>query len=349
MRQLNKQMLLLFNLALALLIGCSTALAMESEDCLACHSDAEMVGDDFTINETEFDTTAHAEIGCTGCHESVTDDHPDDGVAPSKASCADCHDEVSEEYAASVHASNAECADCHNPHKVKSATKVAGFDMNGQCSGCHETEEMVDTHDQWLPQAGLHIEALPCITCHTGSENYVITLYLITRDSNNRYGNFAPASLEALSKIAGGKSIQSLVDTNADGQISLDELRAFNSNPKYATIRLWGMMTPEKATHSYQILDNRWDCTYCHASGTEAMQVSYVAFPEQDGSYARLQVEKGAILDILNGTPDFYMMGATRNFWLNIVGLLIICGGLVMPVFHGTLRFFTRKNRQGGH
>ena len=74
------------------------------------------------------------------------------------------------------------------------------------------------------------------------------------------------------------------------------------------------------------------------------MQVSYVAFPEPDGSYARLQVEKGAILDILNGTPDFYMMGATRNFWLNIVGLLIICGGLVMPVFHGTLRFFTRNN-----
>jgi hypothetical protein len=75
------------------------------------------------------------------------------------------------------------------------------------------------------------------------------------------------------------------------------------------------------------------------------MQTSVLAFPQEDGSYTRLPVEKGAVLDALYGTPDFYMMGATRNASMNILGLIIIACGLVMPVGHGLLRFLTRKNR----
>ena len=43
-------------------------------------------------------------------------------------------------------------------------------------------------------------------------------------------------------------------------------------------------MMPEVVTHNYQILNNRWDCTFCHASGPNAQQNSYLAFPEQDGT-----------------------------------------------------------------
>ncbi len=38
-------------------------------------------------------------------------------------------------------------------------------------------------------------------------------------------------------------------------------------------------MTPEVVTHNLQILDNRWDCTFCHASGPEAMQTSFSPSP----------------------------------------------------------------------
>lgn len=111
-------------------------------------------------------------------------------------------------------------------------------------------------------------------------------------------------------------------------------------------MRLWGMMTPEVVTHSYQILDNRWDCSFCHAAGPKTMQTSYVAFPDQNGTYSRLGVEKGAVLDLLYGTPDFYMMGSTRSTPLNIIGALILAGGLMVPIGHGTFRFLTRKNRK---
>ncbi len=350
MRQLNKHLLLLIHMALAILLCASVACAMESEDCLGCHSEPDEVGEELFINGTSFDTTAHAELGCVSCHESVTEEHPDDGLTPSKASCQDCHDTVYEEYSLSVHGANASCSDCHNPHTVKSAVQVSGFDMNGQCASCHEIAETVQTHEQWLPQASLHIEAIPCITCHTGSEDYVITMYLIKRDNESRYSDFVPASREDLEQLAGSAPIETIVDADNNGTISIAELRAFNGNPKYENIRLWGMMTPETVTHSYQILDNRWDCSFCHASGPSAMQTSFVSFPGNGGTFARVGVEKGAVLDVLNGTPDFYMMGATRSKWLNITGLMIIAGGMVMPVGHGTLRFFTRKNREGkGH
>jgi hypothetical protein len=75
------------------------------------------------------------------------------------------------------------------------------------------------------------------------------------------------------------------------------------------------------------------------------MQTSFVAFPNKDGSFARVAVEKGAVLDLLYGTPDFYMMGTTRSTALSIVGGLIICGGMGFAGLHGTLRFLTRKNR----
>ena len=76
------------------------------------------------------------------------------------------------------------------------------------------------------------------------------------------------------------------------------------------------------------------------------MQNSFIAFPEKNGGYTRLAVEKGAILDILYGTPDFYMLGTTRSTPLNIAGGMIVLAGLSFPVCHGFFRFLTRKNRK---
>ncbi len=337
-------MLCLLPLALVLLLS-APAGAMESEDCLGCHADRDTVDGKMFIEAGRFDSTAHAEMGCPSCHESVTDEHPDDGLTPSKASCQDCHDQIHQEYAISQHGANAECNDCHNPHQVKAATEVSGYDMNRQCASCHDAADMVSSHDSWLPQAELHLGALPCITCHSASENYVISLYISSRAK--AFGDFELASKQELEELAKGKPVQSLIDTNGDSFISLDELSAFNRARKYKNLRLAGMMTPETVTHNFEIFENRWDCTFCHASGPEAMQTSYVAFPDDGNGFSRLAVEQGAVLDALYGTPDFYMMGATRSKALNIVGLMIIAGGLVMPIGHGSLRFLTRKNRQG--
>lgn len=336
--------------ALALVLP-GAAAAMENEDCLICHSEAATVGMKRLIDPVRFDHTAHSELGCLACHETVTDQHPDDGIALSKAVCRACHEDMVVEYQRTGHAANAACDDCHNPHTVLSTSEVSGTDMNRQCGICHAPDIMADVHGVWLPQAGLHLEMLPCISCHSGSENYAIVLYVTLRgaapESASGYAGpgAALAGFEELQALAGERSIDTLIDTDGDGLATLKELIRFNTSPNYRNLRLKGMLTPEVVTHNLQILDNRWDCTFCHASGPGAMQSSTLALPQKDGSYARLPVEQGAVLDALYGTPDFYMMGATRSMAMNIAGLVLLSGGLVMPVGHGLLRWLTRSNR----
>lgn len=344
-QRLNKAIqigLLLFLLALAPAI----LLAMDSGDCMDCHSDTDMVGEDLVIEALTFDNTAHAELGCHTCHSSITQEHPDDGLAPSKAKCADCHDDVGEEYNNSLHAENAACGDCHNPHRAKGLTAVSGHDMNMQCFACHEHDAMQSKHTEWLPQADLHISMVPCVSCHSASDDYVISLYIIKRQSGTMFGDFELASYDELNTFSDGKPIQELVDLNADNYISLAELRMFNLDREKKQLRLQGMMTPERLSHDFQIREDRWDCSFCHASGPGAMQVSYLSLAESDGSFKRVTVEKGAVLDALYGTPDFYMVGATRSTALNYMGLVILAGGMVLPFGHGTIRFLTRKNRK---
>lgn len=341
----------------AVLIAPGPQALASSKGCLTCHGSKEKVDNSRFIDPVRYQHTAHARIGdanfgCRTCHDAVTAGHPDDGMKVfATTNCSNCHSDVMEEYSKSVHARNAACGDCHNPHTAHSPTEVSGHDMNLMCGNCHKSNEMISKHSEWLPQAELHIDSLPCITCHSGSENYVITMYIVKRDvGGGRYGDFKTATYEELKKLAGEQDIRSLIDVNNDSYISLAELKLFNSSPGHDNVRLQGMMTPEKVTHNFQVLSNRWDCSFCHASGPEAMQTSYVALPKPNGTFARAAVEKGAVLDAMNGTPDFYMLGSTRNPTLDKIGLLIIAGGLIMPIGHGSLRFLTRKNRMGkGH
>jgi hypothetical protein len=170
---------------------------------------------------------------------------------------------------------------------------------------------------------------------------------MATKASGSPLGGFNLADFDNLRPfLSTGKNAGTMIDNDGDGAISVSELKNFNTNSRYRNIRLLGTMMPEVVTHSYQILNNRWDCTFCHVSGSKAQQMSYLAFPGQDGNYSRLPVEKGAILDIFYGTPDFYMIGFTRSNILSIIGGLIAAAGLMVPIVHGTLRILTRNRRK---
>lgn len=244
------------------------------------------------------------------------------------------------------HANFATCGDCHNPHEARAMKAMAGYDMNNKCIQCHDSQTMVDIHKVWLPQANLHIAKLPCITCHTGSEGYEIVLNIVVRQDDRFFSRFELPEYQILKQISGDADILRLIDTNGDNFIALTELRRFNRNPAYRNLRLEGTLVPSEVSHDLTTLDNRYDCTFCHVSGPESLQTSFLAIPNRDGGYQRVAVEQGAVLDALYGTPDFYMVGTTRSASMNILGLLIISGGLVMPIGHGLLRFLTRKNRQ---
>ncbi len=335
-------------LTVSMFSATSVLAVADNEKCLGCHGSKEIMrpeGVKKYIDPVKFAATTHAIVGCTSCHDRVPVGHPEDGYVPQKATCGDCHGPVFEEYSKSLHASKAGCNGCHNPHEVKLPMFMSGNDINDKCARCHDSRKTIQSHSKWLPQADLHIDSLLCITCHTGSKDYVITMTIENRLPGSKE-DFKTATFGELVKLTQGEDIRRLIDRNGDSLVSLEELREFNHLLRGKNMRLWGMMTPEVVTHSYQILNNRWDCSFCHASGPKAMQKSFIAFPEKNGSFTRVAVEKGAILDILYGTPDFYMLGSTRSTPLNIIGGLIVLAGLSVPIGHGFFRFLTRKNRK---
>jgi predicted CXXCH cytochrome family protein len=322
-----------------------------NEECMECHGRREInasAGMQLFIDPVKFAATTHAIVGCRSCHDRVSKGHPNDGFVPPRSTCGDCHGPVYAEYAKSLHGTKARCNDCHNPHEVRLPVFMSGDEINRKCAKCHDTRKTVLSHSRWLPQADLHIDSLPCITCHTGSKDYVITMSIESRQPGSGT-SFKTAAYEELAALKKGDDIRTVIDVNGDNLVSLKELRDFNHHLRGRNMRLWGMMTPEVVTHSYQILNNRWDCSFCHASGPKAMQKSFIAFPDKNGGFTRVVVEKGAILDILYGTPDFYMLGSTRSVALNIIGALIVAAGLSFPVCHGLFRFLTRKNRREDH
>ncbi|WP_246037850.1 cytochrome c3 family protein [Geomonas terrae] len=353
-RHTNQNRIPLFLMALLILASAAVCRAEgfsfggtegKSGTCLSCHANPAAVSGKMLIDPTRYTRTTHAKIGCPSCHDSVPAAHPQGGV-PARAECAECHSEIAQQYGSSIHAGKTRCAGCHNPHKVKSPAEISGQEINTMCSSCHDVLKMTATHGQWLPQADLHIRMLPCITCHTGAKSYYISMYIVKGQNGSRFGKQEMASYDELKSLAGGVEIVALVDKNHDNYISIQELRNFNNDPAHKNLHLQGMMTPETVTHNFEILDNRRNCSFCHTSGSTVMQTSYLTFPGRDGTYQRVAVEKGAIFDALYGTPDFYLMGSTKNQNLNRIGLAIICGGLIMPVGHGFLRFLTRKNRE---
>lgn len=313
--------------------------------CLRCHSSVGAVGKKNYVDPMRFSRSTHARIGCDTCHDTIGSRHPDGQASRISTTCLDCHQEIGAEYANSLHVKNASCGSCHNPHSVLTLSEISSEDVRRQCAGCHKSEIMWSRHTRWLPQAALHLETIPCITCHTESSELVVTISIVKKHQSTEANGIEPVSYASLKKLVQGGDIRQIIDKNGNGSVSISELQEFNRNPLNNDYCLAGVMTPSQISHSFKIINNRWDCTYCHAKGPGAVKSSSIALPLEDGSVTCIPVGKGAILESLNSIPDMYLMGSSRNDLMNKLGLAILGGGMVMPVGHGMLRFLTRRNR----
>jgi len=322
--------------------------ASKNASCLECHKEKEIVGDANQINPAAFQHTTHSQIGCRTCHNNVTEDHPNGKKVAKTTTCTDCHSDVATEYSISKHSlSVTDCAACHNPHTVHKPGEIFALELNKTCTKCHNANRISATHAQWLPQTNLHLGSITCVTCHTKSDNHVLSVYISRRDLKNSVTR-GPliADYSYLRNKAGSDDIHKLVDKNLDNYISIEELKAFNGNPANKDVYLKAILTPAKTTHAFQITDNSWNCTSCHANGPNTAQTSKLVIPRKDGTFQQMDIEKGDKIADLNVIPNFYMMGSSRNNILNILGGMILAGGLVMPIGHGFFRFLTRKNRK---
>jgi len=188
-------------LILSLLIGFSTSLMADEENCMSCHKyklfgrvDASGEFHNFFVDEAAFENSVHGRLTCTACHSDVTNIPHD--PTPEPVDCAQsCHIEdpfsgtpfshatVSENLAASAHGLNDDeaddfkpsCKSCHiNPQQISTEGLIFS-EVSSNCSKCHQPEGLTyaikhmefhgHSHEFWTQERKMAV----CANCHTDS------------------------------------------------------------------------------------------------------------------------------------------------------------------------------------
>jgi formate dehydrogenase gamma subunit len=162
---------------------------MSSEECLACHTDAE---GKYKIDGQRFASSIHGSMSCADCHADIKEyPHPQPGAA--KVDCASCHPDAVATYESSVHANSLKagnknapsCLSCHggNAHAiVPSAEKTSPtnhLNVPKTCGACHGQKFVmessgVSTQPAFSYQQSVHGRAVAagnekaadCVDCH---------------------------------------------------------------------------------------------------------------------------------------------------------------------------------------
>lgn len=143
-----------FLAVLALLVFFVVPRLNAETDCLACHGDQTMKGNDghsIAVDGQKFSASIHGGLKCNDCHADIKDyPHPDH---PAKVQCATCHSDQETALKGSVHGDSKEhpCTSCHgDAHTIfpKSDARSAVYPLNipTTCGKCHGTNGLAQKH-----------------------------------------------------------------------------------------------------------------------------------------------------------------------------------------------------------
>ncbi len=320
-----------------------------AETCGQCHED-KFLQYEGSIHATLAKTGDLAAPVCTDCHGSHS-------VGPKAAyetlagvPCKNCHDDIFTAYIASSHGQargQADhikapiCAGCHRAHDVSAA--AAGAQLRDACLGCHENT--VVTHEQWLPNTGLHFEAVSCPACHAPMARRRINLTLYdggAKRAVSEHGGL-PLFEERLRSI----------DTDGDG-LDAKELwnlvRQINREGSVADMTLRGRMEVRSGAEAHQL---SWkavavrNCESCHREGAEPFENVTISIVRSDGREMHFGADKKVLSSILSvdSVRGFYAIGGTRIALLDVLLVVVVLGGAAVPIGHMAMRRFFRKDR----
>ena len=352
--------LALLSLAATQARAADSALSEADQTCLACHSNDAMKKDladgaalSLHVPAEGFAKSVHAAIGCAGCHTDVKlEEHPGKGLNIKSArdyslamvaACQACHDEVFKRQEGSVHAAllrqgkqwGPVCTDCHGSHAV---TPKTAYDT---CVGCHASA--MDAHQEWLPNAGLHLEVVSCAACHAPGAKRMVDLRL--------YDSAAKAWVAESGDRPYFEQAARSVDKDGNGldAAELRELMAQIAPDRGAPRRiLRGRIELLAGVESHQLADKTHaikECASCHRRGAEPFENVSVSIVSADGRPLRYKAHKEVLSSALSveSLRDFYAVGATRNVLLDALLLLAVVGGISVPVGHQALKWIVRR------
>jgi hypothetical protein len=350
-------------------------------DCADCHTGYSKEAHEMrTFASTREHTIAQAEV-CRDCHEDkfqqyegsihaalidggnlaapvCSDCHGSHSVRPKAVyetiagvPCKTCHADIFDAYLGSTHGQARSvsghfeapiCADCHRAHEIGAA--AAGNRLRDACIGCHA--DAPDAHQDWLPNAALHLEAVSCPACHAPMAQRQVELMLFDKVAQipaSEPGN-AP-EFEARVRVA---------DAEGDGLDAFELwslVRDINRGGETPEMTLHGRIAVRTGVGAHQLSDKTSalkDCSNCHQQGAEAFQNVSVSIVGGDGRPVRYDADKDVLNSVMSvdSVSGFYAIGGTRIKLLDVLLGFAFLGGLSVPVGHLSLKWLFGKFRK---
>jgi len=327
---------------------------VQNETCNQCHADKAHAYEGSIHARLAADGDQSAPL-CSDCHnahavQSMAVYEPVTGKP-----CKTCHEEIFDAYAQSVHGvarSNGNvirpdhvqapiCADCHNAHDVNA---VAAIDhLQSTCLDCHDGASTA--HEQWLPNAAMHMTSVSCAACHSPAAERRIDLQLYDNLAQVPVGQNEdhPAIQERLDEI----------DASDDGldPIELWKLvRTSSKEGQVTDVTLRGRMEVTRGVDAHRLAPRAEavrSCESCHQGNAEAFQNVTVSISRPDGRKQRFEADKKVLSSAVSvdSVGGFYAPGGTRIKLLDGLLALAIFGALAIPVGHITLGKILRKKK----
>jgi nitrate/TMAO reductase-like tetraheme cytochrome c subunit len=163
-----------------------------TDDCLACHSDAELKranGTSLAVSSATFAASIHGGLACVDCHADLSTSELPHPEKLQKVSCAMCHDEPVAAFNRSIHhelqgkqgITAPTCATCHGTHDIlpskDAASRTYALNLPRTCAECHGGNHLVgpkgevaesyadSVHGRAIAKSGLLVAA-NCSSCH---------------------------------------------------------------------------------------------------------------------------------------------------------------------------------------
>ena len=335
--------------------GAVDSLSDADKLCLGCHGYEGMTKEltdgkklSLHIKGEAFAESVHGAKGYASCHAAIDlkthaqktqiiADSRKYSVAMTKV-CAGCHAEAVKQNETSVHAAPLPggrllapvCTDCHGSHAIRSKTAY------NTCAGCHQA--VMNNHEKWLPNAGLHLGVVSCAACHAPMALRMVDLRLY--DSTTKtwvVEKQDPPQFEKMARAADK-------DGNGLDAVELRKLMALiNRDPAAPQKSLRGRIELRTDIEAHELTGKAKaikDCAKCHQQGAEPFQNVTVSIVSADGKPLRYKAQNEVLGSVLSGDSlrEFYAVGGTRNGLLDILLVLAVLGGLSVPIGHQILK-----------
>ena len=293
---------------------------------------------------------------CSDCH-SAHAIQPRGSYEPVDGEpCSTCHSDINQAYSESIHGvARSEgniirgahvaapiCADCHQAHEISA---VASVDyLASTCMSCHEVAKLA--HEQWLPNAPMHLKSVGCAACHSPESELRVDLQLFDLLTN--------APVDSSEQYAAFHEQLEAIDPDGDGLGGMDLwklIRMTERDGMDTNVELRGRLEVATGMDAHRLADSEQatrSCESCHDSNSDAFGNVTVSITRPDGRKQRFEADSKVLSSIysVDSVSGFYAPGGTRIKLLDYLLILAVLGGLAVPVIHITLGKFVRKQSE---